>query len=177
MTRPIDPKLAESDATQMLAGALAQAFKERGLSLRKIGPLLGYKQAAVLSHMATGRVPIPIDKAEEIARVLEMNQKQFLQAVVKQRHPEVRWSLLSGYDDLAEEGYLDGLGAGMNDADTKFNPEQRAVMKEMLADPHPRRRWLSTEEATALETLRLAGSRTEVPGKPMPRAIYKRDYG
>ena len=50
---------ADSDAARMLASGLQRASEERGLSIRQLGKLLKYKQAVVLSHMATGRVPIP----------------------------------------------------------------------------------------------------------------------
>lgn len=156
MTREIDPKLADSDAARMLSEALSRASRERGLSLRKIGPLLDYKQAVVLSHMATGRVPIPIDKAEEMAKVLEIEPREFLKAVVKQRHPNVTWSLLSDAQETIEESFYRGIAAGLGQHKPELNAEQYAVMQEMAADPQPRRRWLSIEEAAAIDVLRSA---------------------
>ena len=88
MTRDINPKLVDSDAVRMLSAALAIASRERGLSLRKAGALLNYRQPVVLSHMATGRAPIPIDKAEEIADVLGMDPAEFLKAVVSWKSKE-----------------------------------------------------------------------------------------
>lgn len=180
MTREIDPKLADSDAARLLAGALSRASKERGLSLRKIGPLLDYKQAVVLSHMATGRVPIPIDKAEKIAEVLEINPQEFLKAVVKQRYPEVTWSLLSDATRGDDDSFLEGLAAGLGQIGNDLNSEQFGVMREVAADPHPRRRWLSTDEAAAIEILRAVRSDAEPAGKPVkdyPRAAEERALG
>lgn len=156
MTREIDPKLADSQAARMLAAALARASSDRGLSLRKIGPMLGYKQAVVLSHMATGRVPIPIDRAEEMAIALEIDRKSFLEAVVKQRHPEVSWSLLSGEEANRTDELMHQLAASLGRPLTELNQEQRAVMREVAAEARPRRRWLTVHELTAIEALREA---------------------
>ena len=152
MTRQIDPKLVESPATHMLAEGLARASQERGLSLRKVGALLGYKQAVVLSHMATGRVPIPIDRAEEIARVLEIDPAIFLEAVVKQRHPEVSWSLLGSSDDV--DVIVHELAVSLGKPLRELTGEQRAVMREVVAEQRPRRRWLSVHELTTVDMLR-----------------------
>lgn len=153
MTREIDPVLAESPAARMLAAGLARASDERGLSLRKVGALLGYKQAVVLSHMSSGRVPIPIDRAEDIARVLEINAAAFLDAVVKQRHPGVSWSLLEkkggGGDEIVHE-----LAVSLGKPLHELSQEQRAVMREVASEPHPRRRWLTVHELTAIDALR-----------------------
>ena len=58
----------EPRAARMLSEGLRRASSERGLSVRQLGKKLNYKQAVVLSHWATGRVPIPIDRAVEVAR-------------------------------------------------------------------------------------------------------------
>lgn len=153
MTREIDPQLADSDAARMLAWGLARASRERGLSLRKIGAMLDYKQAVVLSHMTTGRVPIPIDRAEEIAKVLKMDPAAFLQAVVKQRHPKVSWSLMGKAGDGGDE-ITHQLAVSLGKPLTELNQEQRAVMREVAAEPRPRRRWLTVHELTGVEALR-----------------------
>lgn len=153
MTREIDPKLVDSAAARMLAAGLARASQERGLSLRKVGSLLGYKQAVVLSHMTTGRVPIPIDRAEDIARILEIDPAAFLQAVVKQRHPDVSWELLGNQDEGGGE-IVHELAVSLGKSLRELSQEQRAVMREVAAEQRPRRRWLSVHEMTALDALR-----------------------
>src|SRR5688572_16263254 len=90
---------AETLAARMLASGLKVAALERGLSLRAIGGRLEYKQPVVLSHMATGRVPIPLDRALDIAREVGLPDKPFLEAVLQQRHPGVDWSLVTGRAD------------------------------------------------------------------------------
>ena len=154
MTREIDPRLVDSDAARMLAEGLSRASSARGLSLRKIGAMLDYKQAVVLSHMATGRVPIPIDRAEEIANVLEIDPKAFLKAVVKQRHPDVSWSLLSDKDHHEGGEFIQELAVCFGGPLENLNAEQRSVMREVAAEPRPRRRWLSVHELTPIEAIR-----------------------
>lgn len=153
MTREIDPKLADSPAARMLAEGLSRASRERGLSMRQIGAMLGYKQAVVLSHMTTGRVPIPIDRAEDIAEVLELDPGLFLEAVVKQRHPKVAWQLVGAHRESGDE-VTHELAVSFGRPLRELNDEQRAVMREVAAEPRPRRRWLSVHELTVMELVR-----------------------
>ena len=153
MTREIDPELAESHAARMLNEGLARASQLRGLSQRKIAALLGYKQAVVLSHMASGRVPIPIDRAEDIAEVLEIDPAKFLQAVVHQRHPSVSWSLLGSQSESGDP-IVNELAVSLGKPVSELSQEQRSVMREVAADPRPRRRWLTVHELTAVSALR-----------------------
>ena len=154
---PGDYPLANSRAAKMLAAALQRANEQRHLSLRQIGKLLNYKQAVVLSHMALGRAPIPIDRAEDLAEVLDLDKGTFLAAVVEQRHPEVDWSLLSG---MASKG-SDEAGDLAQDLEAivgrpiyKLTPEHRKVMREVAADAQPARRWLTIHEVPAIAILR-----------------------
>ncbi|MFO6446033.1 hypothetical protein ACLBKU_02700 [Erythrobacter sp. NE805] len=155
MTRDINPGLADSDAARMLAGGIERASRERRLSARKIAEMLNYKQSVVLSHMASGRVPIPIDRAEEIAMVLELDREEFLKAVLKQRHPDVDWRFIEqDQGETVSEGLVHELAVSMGRPLRELSAEQRAVMREVAADPHPRRRWLSVHELIAVEAIR-----------------------
>lgn len=163
-----DYQFADSAAARMLSQGLARAKEERGISVRQLGKQLGYKQAVVLSHMAKGRVPIPIDRAEDLAEALKLDKASFLQAVVRQRYPTVAWHLLSGgcqpsgSDSLAQE--LEAiLGAPLKN----LNQEQRAVMREVAAEPRPRRRWLSVHEIPAVQKLRDIYPNMEREGTPV----------
>lgn len=163
-----DYQFADTAAARMLSQGLARAKEERGLSVRQLGKQLGYKQAVVLSHMASGRVPIPIDRAEDLAEALKLDKASFLQAVVRQRYPTVAWHLLSGgcqpsgSDSLAQE--LEAiLGAPLKN----LTKEQRGVMREVAAEPHPRRRWLSVHEVPAVQELRAIYPHMEREGIPM----------
>lgn len=148
--RMSDYPYASSRAAQMLAEGLRRASADRGLSVRQIGKRLGYSQAVVLSHWATGRAPIPIDRAVDIAREVGLPKKQFLFSVLEQRHQEVDWSLItSPGDEFVLE--LEGLAGTPLSA---LDPDQRQVMREVVCDPRPARRWLSPAEIPAVEMLR-----------------------
>ena len=146
---------SDSPAARMLAEGLDRAKEARGLSLRQIGKQMNYKSSVVLSHMASGRVPIPIDRVAELAHILELDEKSFLQAVVRHRHPDAPWHLLSGSgsspgsNNLAQE-----LEAALGGRLTDLTGDQRAVMREVAAERLPRRRWLSVHELHAVEILR-----------------------
>jgi hypothetical protein len=140
---------AESDAAMLLAGAIAERARER-ISLRELGRRLKYKQPVVLSHMATGRVPIPIDRAVDIACTVGLSTKKFLLSVLEQRHPGIDWSMLADASDgFATE--LETIAARPLD---ELPPTAKAVLREVVVDPKPARRWLTTAEIPALEILR-----------------------
>jgi DNA-binding transcriptional regulator YdaS (Cro superfamily) len=151
-----DAAYRDSTAAIMLSDGLATAASERGLSQRALAKLLGYKQSVVLSHMALGRVPIPLERAAQLADLLEIDKRDFLVAVLEQRLPDVDWSgmiastalqekaghVVSGLETIAR-GKLDSLSAG-----------QQAVMREVVADPHAGERWLSVHEVPTVALLR-----------------------
>lgn len=141
---------ADTTAAQMLAAGLRTAALERGLSLREIGRRLDYKQPVVLSHMANGRVPIPIDRALEIAREVGLPPKQFLEAVLQQRHPEVDWRLITGgRDPFATE--LEAIAGKPLSA---LGPSHQRVLREVVRDPKPEDRWLAVPEISTVKLLR-----------------------
>lgn len=146
---------ADTAAAKMLAAGLERARDQHGLSIRQLAKDLGYKQAVVLSHMATGRTPIPLERAEQIAAALEMDPAKFLRAVLDQRHPEVTWGLITGgatairADNLATQLEII-LNAPMSD----LNADQRRVMREVAAERSPGRRWLSVHELPIVEAIR-----------------------
>lgn len=148
--------LANSRAAKMLAAGLRRASEERGLSMRQVAKLLNYKQAVVLSHMALGRVPIPIDRAEQFAEVLDLDKQAFLAAVVEQRHPEVDWSLLAAppmHSD-ATTNLAQDLHAIMGGNLSNLSAEHRRVIREVAADRHPAKRWLTVHEVPVIELVR-----------------------
>ena len=145
----------DTDAARMLADGIRRAAAERGLSQRDLAKLLGYKQSVVLSHMALGRVPIPVDRALQFAAQLELDPNAFMSAVLGQRYPAVSWGdspvtsaarrmshLEASIEKIAQRG-LDELEAG-----------QKKVIREVAADPHAERRWLSVHEVQAINLLR-----------------------
>lgn len=145
-----DYEYKDTRAAQMLAEGLRRASAERGLSVRQLGKKLNYKQAVVLSHWATGRVPIPIDRAVEVAREVGLPEREFLLAVLEQRHSEVDWNLITGFqDDLVED-----LEAIAGKPLSTLPAEHQQVMKEVVAEVQPRRRWLTLSEVPVMEAIR-----------------------
>jgi hypothetical protein len=137
-------------AAQMLAEGLRHASSERGLSVRQLGKKLHYKQAVVLSHWATGRVPIPIDRAVEVAREVGLPQREFLLAVLEQRHRDVDWNLITGFKDDLVEDLEDIAGKPLS----TLSPEHQTVMKEVVAESRPQRRWLTVNEVPVMQAIR-----------------------
>jgi transcriptional regulator with XRE-family HTH domain len=134
----------------MLTDGLRSAALERGLSLREIGRRLGYKQPAVLSHMAKGRVPVPIDRAPEIAQQVGLPVDRFLEAVLRQHHPEVEWGLITEPSAILC-GEMERLaGKPLDDLDAGH----QRVLKEAVDDRDPEARWLSVPEIPAMRLLR-----------------------
>ncbi|RYY28379.1 MAG: XRE family transcriptional regulator [Sphingomonadales bacterium] len=144
----------DTQAARMLASGIQRASVRDGISLRQLGKRLGYKQAVVLSHMASGRVPIPIDRAQDLATTLEVDPKMFLAAVLDQRHPDVDWALITGMHDTAGSTFHLAADLTGGRAVDELTPGQRAVMREVAADPQASRRWLSVHEVEAVEMLR-----------------------
>lgn len=152
-----DLDLGDTAAAKMLSAALRRASEERGLSLRQLADMMDYKQAVVLSHMSLGRVPIPIDRAEQFAEVLGMDAASFLRAVVEQRHPEVEWSLLAGADSercSTSDPISEELQVILGKQLSALSVSQRRVMRNIANDPEPERRWLSLEELVVMELIR-----------------------
>lgn len=156
-----DYPLATSEATKMLAAGLKQAEEEKGLSQRTIAKQLNYKSSVVLSHMALGRVPIPIDRCLEIARLLKLDSGKFLMAVLHQRHPDIDFARLLGAGKVAsgktkgEEQYVvSELEAIAGRSLDELPVDKVNVMREVVGDPSPQRRWVSFGELPTVELIR-----------------------
>lgn len=148
-----DFPFADTMAQRLLAQGLQLVMARKGVSLRQLGKELGYKQAVVLSHMASGRVPIPIDRAVLLAEALEIDPRVFLAAVVQQRHPEVDWSLMK---DGSKEGATFNLATELTGGRSlgELTPGQRRVIREAAADGMAQSRWLTPHEVAAVDLLR-----------------------
>jgi hypothetical protein len=158
----------DTRAAQMLAEGLRRASSERGLSVRQLGKKLHYKQAVVLSHWATGRVPIPIDRAVEVAREVGIPEREFLLAVLEQRHAEVDWKLITGFNDDLIEDLEDIAGKPLS----TLSADHQQVMKEVVAEARPQRRWLTLSEVPVMEAIREQVPYVRSDG--MPRGMIER---
>jgi hypothetical protein len=137
----------DSAAARMLAEAI-QRKQAAGFSLRRLAPTLGYKQSTVLSHMANGRIPVPLARAREIASVMGISQSEFLIAVMEQREPEASTMLMAGPIELAgaPQSFGDELEEIAGQSLDELTAEQKDVMRKVAVDPNPARRWLSEAE-------------------------------
>lgn len=147
---------ADTRAAMMLSEGLKRANRDRGLSLRSIAKLLGYKQATVLSHMANGRVAIPIERAPDIARIVGLPPADLLAAAVEQRSSEAA-NLLPIYQNLAradDQGIAFELKLIAGHEIDELNAEQKAVLREVVVDHSPSRRWLNVAELPVMLMLR-----------------------
>ncbi|USR00120.1 helix-turn-helix domain-containing protein [Sphingomonas aerolata] len=140
----------------MFSSGLRRTAQVQGISQREIAKALGYKQSVVLSHMALGRVPIPVERAAQFAKHLNLDAKAFLAAVLKQRYPDIDWSTsLRGDDaDLESTHLVQSIEAIACRPIEQLAPEQMRVIREVAADPHAERRWLTVHEVRAIELLR-----------------------
>jgi DNA-binding transcriptional regulator YdaS (Cro superfamily) len=157
VTKPdVQVAYKDSAAARLLSDGLANAASERGLSQRALAKQLGYKQSVVLSHMALGRVPIPLERAAQFADLLLLDKREFVTAVLAQRLPDIDWSELISSGPAPTKASemvscLEALAQGSLDA---LSLGQKTVMREVAADQYAEERWLSVHEVPAIALLR-----------------------
>lgn len=156
-----DYPLANTEACRMLAKALEQANDDKGWSQRQVAKMLGYKTSVALSHMAIGRVPIPVDRSVDFARLLKMDSAEFLLAVLQQRHPDIDFRrVLSSHSSGAAKakGSDSSLASELESiANMKLDDLPVSVinvMREAVADRNGGRRWMKMGEVSLIERLR-----------------------
>lgn len=140
----------------MLSGAVQSLAAERGVSVRSLGKQLGYKQATVISHMASGRVLVPLERAPEIARAVYLDPGDFLTAAVEQRSREATelLQLRSRQDDRVSFGLVSDLEVIADRPISQLTGEHKAILREVVADARPTRRWLTLAELPVIEMIR-----------------------
>lgn len=159
-----DYPLANSPATRMLAEGFEKAYEDKGFSQRQLAKTLNYKTSVVLSHMALGRVPIPIDRSLDFARLLDLNPAKFLMAVLEQRHPDINFSRVLGIStkrkSTGKEGRESYTLEELEDIAGKpldeLPVDRIDLLRKVVADPNATRRWLALGEMQAIEMIRAA---------------------
>jgi hypothetical protein len=158
---PLEPgtdfPFADTQAAMMLRSALDRARVEKSLSVRSLGKQLGYKQATVLSHMAAGRVAIPLDRAADIATAVSIPVTQFLIAAVLQKAPSAADFLapLAGKSPQSDD-FVEELTSITGQSLNALPDEHKDVIREMVADRAPKQRWLSLPELRTVLEIRRA---------------------
>lgn len=143
----------EGTRAQFMLSSAVQLAHERGVSQRELSERLGYKTSVVLSHMASGRVPIPVDRAVEIACALELNAPTFLIAVLEQRFPNVAFQELLNFA-YSSSSVVSQLEAIAHSGIDHLPRETIQVLCEVVAAVQPQRRWLTPHEQWVIETIR-----------------------
>lgn len=88
----------DTQAAAMLSAALQRYTAQNPGGLRALATRLGIGQATVLSHMAHGRIGIPLDRVAQLAEILDIDSADFSLAVLKQRAPEVYTELNNRFE-------------------------------------------------------------------------------
>lgn len=153
---------ANTEARRMLSKALEQADNDKGWSQRQVAKMLNYKASVVISHMASGRVPIPVDRVGDFARLLRMDYGDFLLAVLEQRYPDIDFKtvlkkLPKGTGKAASGSMLAGelesiAGQPLDDLPIPVVN----ILRSAVSDRTPQRRWLDMNEVPVIEALRKA---------------------
>lgn len=149
---------------EMLRDGLRRAAHERGMSTRAAAKELGYSATVVISHMATGRVPIPLDRAVEIAGVVGLDKSTFYSAVLEQRHPGSAEILGLGAPPNGSDAFFAELNLIAGCELAELPDEHKTVIREVVSERHPRRRWLSFPGLSVMEALRRHRPRLEEEG-------------
>lgn len=148
--------MADTDAVAMLNAALDQARAEKGLTQRDVARELGYKGSVVLSHMASGRVPIPVDRAIAIAEVTGVEPRAFLLAVLEQRFPQIGFEDLLGITIERSDGVVARLEALAGKPLELLERDTLTVLEQVVTTNAPSRRWLSLDELVLMDRIRAA---------------------
>jgi hypothetical protein len=147
----------------MLELGLREKQRETGQTQRDIAIKLGYRSSVVLSHMSVGRVPIPVDKALDIADALDLDRDAFVLAVLDQRHPDIDFRRLFNVtfsSDRTAARLEAAAGCSLDDLPN----ETVTVLEEVGAARTPKRRWLSVTEAPVMDLIRRLRPRVSTDG-------------
>lgn len=152
MPAPFTHPFSEDQATQMLDRALEQTKEVSGLNLTEVAKAIGISKAT-LSHMAVGRAPIPIDRANDLANHLNMEPRSFVMAVLHQRHPEAM-AIIAGAE-IPSSGKQDRqIDWVLSRPVAELSDDQVTIIREVARDARPRERWLSVSEVPTVNAIR-----------------------
>lgn len=163
---PTNFPFVDTRAATMLRDGL-QAAKKAGSSARQIAFRLGYKQPVVLSHMAAGRVQVPLERAIEIAEHVGISASEFLLAALEQREPRVAQMFASnGLDGKSEDDFYWQLRAIARGPLSDLPAERKQILREVVSDMRPAERWLALAEISTVRALRKEFPRFREDGLP-----------
>ena len=143
----------DTRASLLLRDALTQHMRQHGTSLRKEAERLNISPA-VLSHMANGRVPIPVDNAPMLAKAFDIPPGAMVAAVLQQRFPETVKEIDLSAAVAGSESQTNRLEFVLGKPLEDLTPDQQEVVREVVDSSSPRARWASVSEAPVLRLLR-----------------------
>lgn len=160
---------ANTRAARMFADGLTKLERDQGTSQRQLAAQLQYKSSVVISHMASGRAPIPIERTNDFSRLLKLDPQDFFVAVLDQRYPHLNVTRLlassgqqkASSSSASQKGaqdeellILEDLQSAAGVALADMPSEQFNVMREVAADRQAARRWCSVPEMGILDVIR-----------------------
>ncbi|GAC1586689.1 MAG: hypothetical protein NVS3B5_20640 [Sphingomicrobium sp.] len=146
----------DTRAAKLLRIAISRFTEGQPGGLRALAARLDIKQATVLSHMANGRMAIPLDRANQLAHVLDINPTEFSLAVLEQRAPDVYDQLNSVYPfeiPAAAEPVTAALAREIASA-SPLTDQQISLIKQLLRRKDPEIRWVVGAEAALVDLIR-----------------------
>lgn len=147
---------AHTRAAALLDQGLKQYTAQHRGGLRALAIDLGIKQATVLSHMANGRIGIPLDRATELASRLGMDVVDFSMAVLEQRSPPIHQVLAGNLPLEALRKLPQRLLRILNRAGSRasITDEHVTVITEVLATENPAQQWMHPLEGDIIRLVR-----------------------
>ncbi len=112
---------AQTAAAALLRTALATYTAQHKGGLRALSVELGMRPPTVLSHMANGRMPIPLERAGQIADALHLDRLTFCLAVLAQRAPSI--------------ATIFHAELGLSQADAPIAPTVKETIRRALQSP------------------------------------------
>lgn len=147
---------ANTRAARLLAQGLKEYTAKHSGGLRALASNLEIKQATVLSHMANGRIGIPLERAAELASRLGMDTAHFCMAVLEQRAPSV-YEVIDDELKSREGSDLSGkLRELLNRAASRdqLTDEHIEIIGEALATKQPTTKWIRPWEEGIIRAVR-----------------------
>jgi hypothetical protein len=110
---------------------------------------------------------VPLDRAAQIARAVQIDPAEFLLAAVEQRTSDAPKLLRpDDVESSAANGFVGELALIAGGSLDLLDEQHRSVIREVVTDVAPRRRWLSLAELPIL--LRLRERRPHMQDEGLP---------
>lgn len=72
------------------ANSLAKGIKASGLTHREIADRCGFKQAELISELASGELRVPLEQIPTLTQTLGLDERKFLNIAIQEYYPGVQ---------------------------------------------------------------------------------------